>query len=84
MSFGEGEGVGVHCCDGWFVIGDIRGTHLCWVCVSGVVRKSYGSTSSVRVIQIKLIYMLILHIGIKLIRMRLANQVDPYKGYGST
>ena len=48
MSFGEGEGTGVHCCGGWFVGGGNRGTHFCWVCVSGVVRKSYGSTSSVK------------------------------------
>ena len=40
MCFGEGEGVGVHCCSSWFVGGGIRGTHFYWVCVSGVVRKA--------------------------------------------
>ena len=28
-----GEGVGVYCCGGWFIIDGIRGTHLCWMCV---------------------------------------------------
>ena len=46
VSFGEGEGASVRCCGGWFVVSDIRGTHLCWVCVR-VVRKSYGSSWSV-------------------------------------
>ena len=35
ISFGEGEGAGIHYCSGWFIGGDIRGMHLCWVCVKG-------------------------------------------------
>ena len=48
-------------------------SHLCWVCMR-VVRKLYESSLSVRLIQIKLIRMLILSIHIKLIRKRLADQ----------
>ena len=51
--------------------------HFCWVCVSGMVHKSYGSSWSVRLIRIKLIRMLLLNIRIKLIHISITDQLDP-------
>ena len=63
-AFGEGEGVGVHCCGGLFDVNGKRGTryaflHLCWVFISGLIRRAYESSWSVRLVWIKLICMLI-------------------------
>ena len=88
-AFGEGEGVGVHCCGGLFDVNGKRGTryaflHLCWVFISGLIRRAYESSWSVRLVWIKLICMLILSIRIKLIRISLTDQLDLQGLYGST
>ena len=55
------------------VDGDIRGTHLSWVCVL-VYCRSCGSTWSVKDLRINLIRMLILKLRIKFI---VTDQLDP-------